>query len=212
MNDLSTWIQDLLGLSPAIQGRIAISLILIMTLWIINKIMSKIVSDATQTWPSRYHWQKAISYVTIVVGVLLIGRLWFEGIDSLATYLGLLTAGLAIALQELIVSLAGWVFILWWRPFQVGDRIQIGAHTGDVIDIRLFQFTLMEVGSWVDAEQSTGRIIHIPNSQVFRESQANYGQAFRYIWNEIPVLITFESDWKRPKVFFRRLSLSIQIT
>lgn len=199
MNELSAWIQDFLGLSPALQGRIVTSVILIVTLWVSYKIVSNIVSEATQKWPSRYRWQKATYYTTIAIGILLIGRLWFEGIDSLATYLGLLTAGLAIALQELIVSLAGWAFILWWRPFQVGDRIQIGEHIGDVIDIRIFQFTLAEVGNWVDAEQSTGRIIHIPNARVFRDSQANYGQAFRYIWNEIPVLITFESDWQKAK-------------
>jgi small-conductance mechanosensitive channel len=81
----------------------------------------------------------------------------------------------------------------------VGDRIQIGNTAGDVIDIRIFQFTLMEIRNWVDADQSTGRIIHIPNGKVFSEIQANYSTGLDYIWNEIPVLITFESDWKKSK-------------
>ncbi len=85
------------------------------------------------------------------------------------------------------------------QPFKVGDRIQIGKVAGDVIDIRLFQFSIMEIGNWVDAEQSTGRIIHIPNGVVFTEPQANYTAEFQYIWNEMPVLVTFESDWKKAK-------------
>ena len=70
---------------------------------------------------------------------------------------------------------------------------------GDVIDLRIFQFTLMEIGNWVDADQSTGRVIKIPNGKVFTEMLANYSKGFQYIWNEIPVLITFESNWKRAK-------------
>jgi small-conductance mechanosensitive channel len=88
---------------------------------------------------------------------------------------------------------------MWRRPFEVGDRIQIGNLAGDVIDLRIFQFTLMEIGGWVDADQSTGRVVHIPNGKVFTEAQANYHKGFQYIWNEIPVLITFESNWIKAK-------------
>jgi small-conductance mechanosensitive channel len=81
----------------------------------------------------------------------------------------------------------------------VGDRIEIGEHRGDVIDMRLFQFTLVETGNWVDADQSTGRIIHVPNGWVFRRSVANYTAGFNFIWNELPITITFESDWELAK-------------
>jgi small-conductance mechanosensitive channel len=117
----------------------------------------------------------------------------------MGTFLGLLSAGIAIALKDPLVNMVAWGFILIRQPFKVGDRIQIGKVSGDVIDIRLFQFSIIEIGNWVDAEQSTGRIIHIPNGVVFTEPQANYTAEFQYIWNEIPVLITFESDWKKAK-------------
>ena len=81
----------------------------------------------------------------------------------------------------------------------MGDRVQIGSNAGDVIDIRVFQFTLMEIGNWVGADQSTGRVIHIPNGRVFTESLANYSKGFQYIWNEVAVLITFESNWRKAK-------------
>ena len=110
-----------------------------------------------------------------------------------------MTAGLAIALKDPLTNLAGWIFILFRKPFAVGDRVQVGEHTGDIIDIRLFQFTMLEIGNWVEADQSTGRIIHLPNGKVFMEPQANFSSGFEYIWNEIPVTITFESNWELAK-------------
>ncbi|MCH7761424.1 mechanosensitive ion channel, partial [candidate division TA06 bacterium] len=122
-------------------------------------------------------------------------------------FLGLLSAGLAIALRDPLVNLAGWIFILLRRPLAVGDRIQIGDYAGDVIDLQLLQFTLMEIGNWVDADQNTGRIVYIPNGKIFTESLANYNQGwFQYIWNEIPVLITFESNWKKAKDILKQVA------
>jgi small-conductance mechanosensitive channel len=102
-----------------------------------------------------------------------------------------------LALQEVILSMASWFLILVRRPFQVGDRIELGGVKGDVIDIRLFQTTLLEIGNWVEADQSTGRIVHVPNSAVFKQENFNYSRGFEFIWNELKILITFESDWKR---------------
>jgi small-conductance mechanosensitive channel len=118
-----------------------------------------------------------------------------------------LSAGIAIALRDPIVNLAGWVFIALRRPFAVGDRIQIGQHSGDVIDLRVFQFTILEIGNWVGADQSTGRIIHVPNGRIFSEPLANYGKGFDYIWNEIPVLVTFETNWKKAKEILQQIAL-----
>jgi small-conductance mechanosensitive channel len=73
----------------------------------------------------------------------------------------------------------------------------MGGVKGDVIDIRLFQTSLLEIGNWVDSDQSTGRIVHIPNSAIFKKEIYNYNRGFEFIWNEIKLLVTFESDWKR---------------
>src|SRR5207247_10961705 len=117
----------------------------------------------------------------------------------LAAFCGLVSAGSAMALKDPLAQLAGWASILWRRPFEVGDRIEIATHKGDVIDIRLFQFTLNEIGVWVDADQSTGRIVHIPNQLIFTEPAANDDEGFKYIWNEVPVVVTFESNWTKAK-------------
>jgi small-conductance mechanosensitive channel len=147
----------------------------------------------------RYRWRKVITYTTGVLGIIVVGRIWFVGVGSIATFLGLVAAGIAVALKDPLTNLAGWLFILWRRPFTAGDRVQVGDHRGDVIDLRLFQFTLLEIGNWVQADQSTGRLLHIPNGFVFTLPLANYKRKFSHIWNEIPVLVTFESDWKLAK-------------
>ena len=197
--DITSWFEKSLGFSHELQGKILASIVIIFILWLIRQIILKIYFRKKVDVRTQYRWRKSTVYIAFTIGFLLIGRIWFEGFNSLATFLGLLTAGLAIALKDPLVNLAGWMFIIWRKPFVVGDRIQVGNNSGDVIDIRIFQFTLMEIGNWVDAEQSTGRILHIPNGKVFSEIQANYTAGFNYIWNEIPVLVTFESNWKKAK-------------
>jgi len=178
---------------------ILLSILIILVLWLINKIVHSILEKKISDVKSNYKWKKTTSYISVFLGFILVGRIWFEGIQSLATFLGLLSAGLAIALKDVISNFAGWLFIMWRKPFLVGNRIQIGNHSGDVIDIRPFQFTILEIGNWVKADQSTGRMIHIPNNLIFTQPQCNYDYGFKYIWNEIPVLITFESDWAKAK-------------
>jgi len=196
---ITRWLEETVGLSPTVQEQLLKSVIVIFVLWLLRFIVLMFVRKRTEDIRTRYQWQKTTTYVSVALGLLLIGRIWFEGIQSLATFLGLLSAGIAIALKEVLADLAGWAFLMWRRPFEVGDRVQVGDHTGDVIDIRIFQFTLMEVGNWVDADQSTGRVIHIPNGLIFTTPQINFTKGFQYIWDEIPVLITFESDWQRAK-------------
>lgn len=199
MDELSTSIEAATGLGPELQLRIFESALILVLLVLARALVTGIVWRRTEDPRIRYRWRKVATYTAAVLGVLLIGRIWFRGFQSPATFLGLLGAGLAVALKDVVADMAGWLFILWRRPFSVGDRIQIGDHAGDVIDLRLFQFTLLEIGNWVDADQSTGRVIHVPNGRVFVEPVANYIQGLQYLWNEIPVHITFESNWRKAK-------------
>ncbi len=199
MATVRDWLQTRIGLSPEVQTHLLVTVIVIVGLWIIERLILAIVyRRVTDPW-KRYRWRKTMTYLTLGIAVLVIGREWLEGFNSIATFLGLVSAGIAIALKDPLSNLAAWAFIVWRRPFDVGDRVEIAKHRGDVIDIHLFQFTLNEIGVWVDADQSTGRIIHIPNQQVFTEPVANYDKGFRYIWNEVPVLVTYESNWRKAK-------------
>ena len=180
---------------------LAIILIIFLKRSIINLFISRINNPKT-----RYNSKRALGYISFVFYLLIIGQIWLDGIGTIVTYLGLVSAGIAIALKDPITNIAGWIFILWNRPLEAGDRIQLGEHSGDVIDVNLFNFTVMEIGNWVDADQNTGRIIHIPNGKIFTENLANYGKGFEYIFNEIPILITFESDWQKAKKILEKIA------
>ncbi len=199
------WLQNGFSVSRETYTNLAFSAVIIASLWLLRRWIFRVGLKKTDL-RTRYQWQKTSSYVFYLLAALLLGPLWLGHLQNLATYLGLLTAGLAIALKDPIANIFGWLFILWRRPFEVGDRIELGPHAGDVVDLRLFQFTLMEIGNWVDADQSTGRLIHIPNGRVFTDPLANYNKAFTYIWNEIPVPITFESNWSKAKALLTRIA------
>jgi len=197
--NITEFIQANLGIGVALQIKLVKSLFVIVFLWLLRFFILRIVWKQTTNAKARYVWRKTSAYISVFLGFLLIGAVWVAGLKQFGTFLGILSAGIAIALKEPLVNIAGWLFIVLKRPFSVGDRIQLGNTSGDVIDFELFAFTVLEIGNWVHADQSTGRIVHIPNGQVFSLSLANYTQGFQYIWHEIPVLITFESDWQKAK-------------
>lgn len=192
-------IAQILNVSPAAAERILYSIAAFVLLFLFKEITCRVVNRNVADDKRRYHARKSITYVYGAVLFVVIGSIWFRGMTSLGTFLGLASAGLAVALHDPISNIAGFFFIEARKPFVVGDRVEIDGTMGDVIDIRLFQFSIVEVGNWVDADQSTGRIIHVPNSMAMRKPLANSHVGFEYIWNEIPVLITFESDWKKAK-------------
>ena len=196
---MQQFLENNLGLSPVLQYKIIVSVLIIIVFLIIQRLLKKLLIHRIVDLKVRYQWQKISLYLAVFLIIISLSNLWLELFGSMGTFLGLLSAGIAIALKDPLVNMVAWGFILMRQPFKVGDRIQIGKVAGDVIDIRLFQFSIMEIGNWVDAEQSTGRIIHIPNGVVFTEPQANYTAEFQYIWNDMPVLVTFESDWKKAK-------------
>ncbi len=199
------FLYDTLGLSTVLQIKIFLTVVVLPILWLIRIVVLRIVWKRTSDVNIRYMWQKGSTYFTVVLSLIAISVIWFEVFGSLATFLGLVSAGLAIALKDIVANVAGWLFIISRRPFTLGDRIEIGTFRGDVVDIRIFMFTLLEIGNWVDADQSTGRLIHVPNGMVLQTPLVNFTGAFKFIWEEIPVLITFESNWKKAKQLLKTI-------
>ncbi len=142
--------------------------------------------------------------------VLLIGvaSIWFDDPTRLATALGLVSAGLAFALQKVVTAVAGYFVILRGQTFNVGDRIVMGGVRGDVIALGFSQTTIMEMGQpppvqhadpamWVQSRQYTGRIVTVSNSKIFDEPVYNYTREFPYIWEEIVVPVPYAADRAR---------------
>jgi small-conductance mechanosensitive channel len=170
-------------------------LIIIAATKIITLILFHLIKDS-----KKYHLvRRVIYYIAGVLYIVIAIYLWQGNINDLATFLGFLSAGIAIALKDVFANIAGWIFIVLRKPFTVGHRITIEEKKGDVIDIRMFQFSLIEVAPEEQGGQSTGRIVDIPNGYIFIYPFVNYTKGFKFIWEEIEVLLTFDSNWQEAK-------------
>ena len=173
------------------------SFVVIIVTYLLTFLIIRLINRGMSDLKKRYSARKYTIYIATFLSLVVIVFIWIKRVTSITTLIGFLGAGLTLALHQPISSIAGWMLILIRRPFEVGDRIEIGNVKGDVIDIRLFYTSILEIGNWVEADQSTGRIIHIPNNKVFTEMIINFTQGFKYIWNEIKITITYESDWRK---------------
>jgi small-conductance mechanosensitive channel len=199
MPDILDWLTDNFSIPSDLLVKILLTAGAAFSIWLLRRWLLKVALQRVTDPKRRYNLQRNSAYLAFFLAFVAAGLIWLENASQIATYLGLLSAGLAVALREPLINLIGWAYILWQRPFNIGDRIQVGENAGDVIDIDPFQIVLMEIGNWVHADQSTGRIIHVPNGKVLTEPLANYTEEFNYIWNEISITITFESDWQKAK-------------
>lgn len=174
MNTIEQWI----GISEANQIRVLYSLVIFIVIWIIRKIIQRLIQRTDEPLIKKYRLNKIATYASYLLILLLLSRVWISQSGSMATYFGILSAGVALALKDPIVNIAGWFYLTFWRPIDVGQRIEISGSKGDVIHIGFFNFTINEIGNWVESEQSTGRIIQIPNAKIFTEQQAIYTKGF----------------------------------
>ncbi len=131
----------------------------------------------------------------MIGGAIIIG-LWAKLVPHASTFLGLVGAGLAVALREPLLSIAGRIAIFFGHMYTVGDRIEINKMSGDVIDVGFFYTRMMEIGNWIGGDQYSGRIIQFANAQVFGASVFNYTRNFAYIWDEVKLPLAYDSNIK----------------
>ncbi|MBT8262438.1 MAG: mechanosensitive ion channel family protein [Bacteroidia bacterium] len=143
---------------------------------------------------TRYKTQKGVEVIGYVFLVLLSLSYFTGNIKDFTLAVGLFTAGVAITLQELILSIAGSVYIFFVKVYKPGDRIEINGIKGDVIDIDSIYTTMMEIGEWVSSDNYSGRIVKLSNAFVFKGPVYNYSQDFPFIWDEFNIPIRYESD------------------
>ncbi|MGV8906172.1 MAG: mechanosensitive ion channel family protein [Acetobacterium sp.] len=144
---------------------------------------------------SAYRSKKAISAVGYFLILLLISIIYRDSLGSLAVFFGIVGAGIAFALQEVIVSIAGWTSILLTDIYKSGDRVLLGGIKGDVIDVGVLRTTIMEIGGWVDGDLYNGRIVRIANSFVFTEPVYNYSADFPFLWDQIKIRVQYGSNY-----------------
>lgn len=207
MTDISAWIEKELLITPDLQGQIIKTISIVIIISFIYYFIKKILYNTIEDNRVYYKIKKTTSYIMVIVAFIMVGRVWFQGVRSLATFIGLFSAALAIVMKDVILNIAGWIYIILKSPFSVGDRIEIDGIAGDVIDIQVFSFTLMEIRNWVEADQSTGRIVFIPNVKIFNQALLNYSKGIPFIWNEIPIAVPLESNWKKAKKILTNIAI-----
>ena len=172
--------------------------------WLAGVVMSR--ADASSI-EAKFWTRQGISLTTAIVLILGLLSIWFNDPARLSTAFGLLSAGLAFALQQVVTSVAGYFVVLRGNTFTVGDRIAMGGVRGDVLRLGFIQTTIMEMGQpggaagdqsmWVRSRQFTGRIVTVSNSKIFSDPVFNYTRDFPFIWEEMIVPITYLADRKR---------------
>jgi len=155
---------------------------------------------------ARYKVRKFVVFSGYIATLLFIAALFEDRLGRLSFALGVAGAGVAVALQDVLASIAGAFSIGFSKLYAAGDRVQIGDTRGDVLDIGLLRTTLLEIGNWVSRDLYSGRIVRIPNSTVLKVAVFNYSQAFRFIWDEIKVLFTVSSDCELAKEMLLRVA------
>jgi len=164
--------------------------------FIFKLILEEVVVRRIKETRTRYSFTKITSILYILTFIAVAITIWVEHPQALLVSYGVLAAGAAFALQDLLKNLAGGIAIFVGGVYRVGDRIEVNAKFGDVIDIGILYTTLMEIRDWVPGDQPTGRLATIPNSCVLTSTINNYTRDHDYIWDEISIPITYDSDWK----------------
>ncbi|GAB4472571.1 MAG: mechanosensitive ion channel [Anaerolineales bacterium] len=175
-------------------GKLIAVLLGVFIINLIVQFLQRLVASRVQSKEVRYRIRRGLKFIGYVAAILLLIGVFSNQLSNITVALGVAGAGIAFALQEVIVSVAGWIALSFGQFYTVGDRVQLGGIKGDVIDIGVLRTTIMEVGEWVNGDQYNGRIVRIANSFVFKEPVYNYSADFPFVWDEIVIPIKYGSD------------------
>jgi small-conductance mechanosensitive channel len=187
------------GILTFIQGNIVALAGLLLVIVILERVATLLADRYVSDDLRRHSLKKWLRYTALFFGFLSILFLYgtYAHKDTFFV-VGLFLAGIAISLRDVFSNFVGWLIINSQKGFSHGDRITIGKIvSGDVIDIGVLRTTLVEIGEWVHADQSTGRLVTIPNSLILTNPVHNYTEGHDLIWNELVIMVTFESDWEK---------------
>ncbi|MEP3836729.1 MAG: mechanosensitive ion channel domain-containing protein [Algibacter sp.] len=192
------YIKEWLNTNPFIWNVIrflAILFLILLAIQLVRRYLKKRISNTV----IRYKAQKGIEIVGYVLLIFLAITYFSGAIKDFTIIIGLFTAGLAFTLQELILSIAGSIYIFLVKVYKPGDRIEINGIKGDVIDVDSIYTTMMEIGQWVESDNYSGRIVKLSNAFVFKGPIYNYSQDFPFIWDQFNLPIRYGSDMELAK-------------
>ncbi|MFB9057496.1 mechanosensitive ion channel family protein [Mariniflexile ostreae] len=176
--------------------KLSISLFLIALIFLISKIMTKVINAQTHLEGDRYNLLRITRFLAIVFSLIVVASFLFQNLYAAAVSFGLISLVLGFALQAPIASFIAWIYLVFRRSYLVGDRIQIKGFRGDVVEISYLDTSILECsGDYLENDRTSGRVVRFPNSLILREEIINYsGPQTPFIWNETPIQIAYTSD------------------
>ncbi len=199
INSISIYLNKILGIDTEYIKLTILTIIVLLIFGILKLIVRKVYSKLPMNDKKKYFRNRKIKIILTIMSLIIIILIWGEKIQGIITLISFVSAGLTIAIREMIFNFFSGIYINFRKPFEVEDRIEIDGIKGDVINMHALGFEMLEIGERVNAEQSTGRIVHVPNSYIFTKTLKNYTKVFKYIWNEMKVNIEMDADIEKTK-------------
>lgn len=201
LEDIFSGLRSAADQTSNIGEKTLITIALILIVWLLIKVMRVVLHKIIPAERLYFLTQRALFWLLTLGTVVLIGLIWFKALNFLVFGTGALIALAGLAMKDLVLNIIGFAFIEFKRPFKIGDRVEIGDSYGDVRDIQLFQFALIEVqgDDRLATKNQTGRTIYIPNREIFLKPLINDNYEFRFVWTDITVPITHESNIDKTK-------------
>ena len=174
IHEISQYLENNIGFNSENVELIIFTILIFAFFAFLKAIVRLIYAKADVSDKKKYFRNRMMKIVLTILSFVSVIILWGHKISGVVTAITFLSTGVAIAVREIIFDFFAGIYIGWKRPFELEDRIEIDGIKGDVINIKALGFEVLEVGGRIDAEQSTGRIVHIPNSFIFTKSLKNY--------------------------------------
>lgn len=182
--------------------RIAIISVGIVVILILSFLVKRALNRRIKETDRKYKARKAVNMFAYLLMVSVVLFVYSDKLGNVGIAMGMAGAGIAFALQEIIVSLAGWLNIMLTNAVRIGDRVKIGDVRGDIIDIGILSTTIMEVGDWVAGDLYNGRIVSLGNSFIYKERIHNYSSEYPFLWDELTIPIRTGGDPEIARTLF----------
>ena len=199
LNTIVNYISGIINVENEYMYLIILTILAYLTLKLIAFLMVKVYMHFNHNVRSNYLYNQKINIVYKVVFFITAFIIWENHLENIITLISFVSAATTIALREIIFNFFSGIYLNFAKPFKVEDRIEVNNFKGDVVKISALSFEILEVSTDETGEQSTGKTIHLPNTLVFTAPIKNYVKPFKYIWHEITVKVSIDSDLKKTK-------------
>jgi small-conductance mechanosensitive channel len=192
------------GMDPGLPKKLLYTILLIFLLRVALMVVLEALQPVRNSL-ARHRLKMVSTKIIYIIGVLGTGRIWFHWMQPLMLFLGAVSAAIMIAAKDILIDLSGWVYIMGQRPFETGDWVKFGEFTGEIAKVKLLHVVLLETLPWEEGRKCTGLIVQLPNRKIFAAPLINYSKGRRYVWNEVKIKITLNSNWRKAKELLKRI-------